>query len=452
MTRRAFFFDRALLPGGWRRQVRLLSVDGAIVEVTPDSEAQPGDLREAIVIPGIPNLHSHSFQRAMAGLTEFRGTGDDNFWTWREAMYRFASKMGPDEVQAIAAYAFADMLEAGFTTVGEFHYVHRDPEGATYADPAELSLRQLAAAESVGLDITLLPVFYAASDFGGAEPKPGQKRFINDVDTFAEIVARAAQASAGRGDRNVGVAPHSLRAAPPEGLRAVAALVPGGPVHIHIAEQMKEVNDSVAWSGLRPVEWLLQNMAVDARWCLVHATHMTDAETAGFAATGAVAGLCPITEANLGDGVFPAKAFLEAGGRFGVGSDSNVQVDAAGELRLLEYSQRFFHRARNVLSSPRQPSTGLGLTQAAVAGGAQALGLKAAGLAPGGRTNFVVLDAEHPDHAAAGEDNLVNAWIFATGRAGIAKVVCGGETAVENGRHRDRARIDAAYRAAVARL
>jgi formimidoylglutamate deiminase len=452
MTRRAFFFDRALLPGGWRRNVRLVSDDGVIAEITPDATAQAGDLRETIVIPGVPNLHSHAFQRAMAGLTEFRGEGDDNFWTWREAMYRFASMMGPDEVQAIAAYVFADMLEAGFTTVGEFHYVHNDPTGGPYDNPAELSHRCLAAAEAVGLDITLLPVFYAASDFGGAAPKPGQKRFINDVESFGRIVESARKLAAGRSDRNVGVAPHSLRAAPPEGLKAVAALVPDGPVHIHIAEQMKEVNDSVAWSGLRPVEWLLKNMDVDGRWCLVHATHMTDKETADFAATGAVAGLCPITEANLGDGVFPAKAFLEQGGRFGLGSDSNVQVDAAGELRLLEYSQRFFHRARNVLSTPEQPSTGMRLMQGAVEGGAQALGLKAAGLAKGGRANFVALDAEHPDLATAAEANLIDTWIFSTGRRGVAKVVCGGETVVENGRHRDRTTIDAAYRAAVARL
>jgi formiminoglutamate deiminase len=444
--RRAFHVELALLPGGWRRRVRLEVVDGRIGAIAEDVDPAPGDRREAVAIPGLPNLHSHAFQRAMAGQTERRGPGEDSFWSWRELMYRFAGRMGPDEVEAIAAYAYADMLEAGFTSVGEFHYVHRDPEGGLYDDPAQMALRHLAAAQATGIDITLLPVFYAASDFGGAAPKPGQRRFINDVESFGRIVEGARAAGIGR----VGVAPHSLRAAPPDMLREIAALP--GPVHIHIAEQVKEVDDCVAWSGQRPVEWLFDHMAVDDRWCLVHATHLTEGEMLAIAGSGAVAGLCPITEANLGDGLFPARAFLQAGGRFGVGSDSNVEIDAAGELRLLEYGQRLVHRARNVLATPDRASTGQRLFEDAVAGGAQALGLAQAGLAPGARADFLVLDRDQADMAASGDEALLDTWIFSTGRRALLKVVAGGEVVVEGGRHVNRAAIDARYRAAIAKL
>lgn len=445
--RRTFFFDRAFLPGGWRRNVRLECADGLIVSATPDAAPAPGDISERIAVPGMPDLHSHAFQRAMAGLTERHGPGQDNFWSWREAMYRFVSRMGPDEVEAIAAYAYADMLEAGFTTVGEFHYVHRAPDGALYDNPAELALRHLAAAETSGIDITLLPVFYATSNFGGAAPTPGQRRFITDVETFGAILDRVRPLAP-----RLGVAPHSLRAVPPDLLREILALQPAGPIHIHASEQVKEVDDCVAWSGLRPVEWLFRNAEVDARWCLVHATHLTPMETAALARSGAVAGLCPITEANLGDGVFPAAEYLEAGGRFGIGTDSNVELNAAGELKQLEYSQRLIHRARNVLSAPHQHSTGRRLFEAALAGGAQAMGLTAPGLVPGGRADFVVLDLEQTDLACAGEAELFDTWIFSTGRRAVHRVAVGGEVVVDNGRHRDREPIDKRYRAVVAKL
>jgi formiminoglutamate deiminase len=451
--RRSFFFDHALLPGGWGRDVRVVSQDGVIDSVALDASPQPQDQCEAIALPGLPNLHSHAFQRAMAGLAERRGPSSDSFWSWREVMYRFVRAMGPEEVQAIAAYAYADMLEAGFTTVGEFHYVHRAPDGSLYDNPAELALRHIAAAEDVGLGITLLPVFYAASGFGGAAPTPGQTRFITDLDLFAAILDRSAEAIAASGmGRGLGVAPHSLRAVPAELLPPLLGLRPEGPLHIHAAEQLKEVQDCLAWSGLRPVEWLLEHAEVDERWCLVHATHLTDDETRRLAATGAVAGLCPITEANLGDGIFPAEAFLAAGGRFGVGSDSNVQIDAAGELRLLEYSQRLSLRARNVLATPEEASTGARLFEAALAGGAQALGLRSVGLQPGAAADFVMLDADHPDLADAPDANLLDAWIFAIGRRAVRKVVAGGETVVEGGRHIARERIDRSYRTAVAKL
>jgi formiminoglutamate deiminase len=450
---RSFFFEHAFLPGGWRRNVRLESQNGRIVSARPDVRPEPQDRRERIAVPGLPNLHSHAFQRAMAGLAERRGPADDNFWSWREAMYRFVRAMGPDEVQAIAAYAYADMLEAGFTTVGEFHYVHRTPDGGAYADPAELALRHVAAAEETGLGMVMLPVFYAASTFGGAPPTSGQKRFIADLDAFADIVDRAGVAVRdSRLGRGLGIAPHSLRAVPPQLLTPLIQLKPEGPLHIHAAEQVKEVEDCLAWSGLRPVEWLLERVGLDPRWCLVHATHLTEDETRRLAASGAAAGLCPITEGNLGDGTFPAVAYLEAGGRFGVGTDSNIQLDAAGELRQLEYSQRLTLRARNVLAPASGASTGQRLLEAALEGGAQALGLGAAGLRPGAPADFVVLDALHTDLATVGEDNWLDAWIFALGRRGVDKVVVSGEIVVDGGRHRARDAIDARYRAAVAKL
>ena len=451
--KRSFFFQHAFLPGGWRRNVRLESQNGLIVSARADATPEPQDRRERIAVPGLPNLHSHAFQRAMAGLAERRGPANDNFWSWREAMYRFVRAMGPDEVQAIAAYAYADMLEAGFTTVGEFHYVHRAPDGEAYADPAELALRHVAAADETGLGIVMLPVFYAASTFGGAPPTAGQKRFITGLDAFADIVERAGAAVSGaRLGRGLGVAPHSLRAVPPQLLAPLIEMRPQGPLHIHAAEQVKEVEDCLAWSGLRPVEWLLEHVGLDPRWCLVHATHLTQDETLRLAASGAAAGLCPITEGNLGDGIFPAAAYLEAGGRFGVGTDSNIQLDAAGELRQLEYSQRLILRARNVLAPASGASTGQRLLEAALQGGAQALGLGPAGLQPGAPADFVVLEADQTDLAMVGEEHWLDAWIFALGRRGVDKVAVNGEIVVEGGRHRARDAIDARYRAAIAEL
>ena len=450
---RSFFFDTALLPSGWSRDVHVLVRDGLIEAVRTHGTALPGDERAAIVVPGVPNVHSHAFQRAMAGLTERRGPqSTDDFWSWRELMYRFLARLDADELEAIAAYAYADMLEGGFTSVGEFHYLHRTPQGALYADPAELALRHLAAADATGIGLTLLPVFYEASDFGGAPATPAQSRFITDLDAYADILERVRAAMGDRPGRNVGLAPHSLRAVAPDHLAALLQLYPAGPIHIHAAEQLKEVNDCIAWSGRRPVEWLLENAALDRRWCLVHATHVTATESAGLARSGAVAGLCPITEANLGDGTFPAAAFAAAAGHWGVGTDSNIQIDAAGELRQLEYSQRLSSHARNVLSTPECPSTGRVLLQCALAGGAQALGQRVGLIAPGYRADLLVLDERHPDLGARSADAVLDTWIFTGGRALIREVIAAGETVVVKHRHRARDRIDCAYRDVVARL
>jgi formiminoglutamate deiminase len=435
------FLDRALLPDGWASNVRMTCEDGLITALQSGASPISGESREALGVPGLPNLHSHAFQRAMAGLAERRGPAADSFWTWREVMYRFLARLGPDDVEAIAAYAFADMLEAGFTAVAEFHYLHHSPDGSPYADVAELARRHLKAADDTGIGITMLPVFYAHATFGGQPPTPGQRRFINDPSRFARIVEALQSDGA-----TVGVAPHSLRAATPDELKAILPLTIG-PVHIHAAEQVKEVEDCLAWSGQRPVEWLLDHAGVDPRWCLIHATHLTPQETENLARSGAVAGLCPITEANLGDGIFPSADYLSAGGRFGVGTDSNIAIDAAGELRQLEYAQRLSLRGRNLLSRTEGESTGRALLTGALKGGAQALGQPLGALAIGHRADVVCLAMDHPDMAGRSDDLALDTWVFSQGRSAISSVYTGGRRVVENGRHIHRSALNARYSA-----
>src|ERR1043166_2727621 len=314
------FFDSALLSEGWARDVRLTVADGLIAAVETGAKPVPGDERHAIALPGLANVHSHAFQRGMAGLAELRGPEGDNFWTWREVMYRFLDRLDPEQVEAIAAQAYVEMLERGFLRVGEVPYLHHDSPGAPSANPAELAERIAAAAQATGIGLTLLPVFYAHANFGGVPAVPGQRRFLNSVDGFAKLLEASRAAIAPLDAANIGVAPHSLRAVTPEELAEVVALAPGGPIHIHAAEQTGEVEQCVAWSGARPVEWLLDHTPPDAGWCLVHATHLTDAEVRRLAASGAVAGFCPVTEANLGDGIAPASPFIAAGGAFGIGT------------------------------------------------------------------------------------------------------------------------------------
>jgi formiminoglutamate deiminase len=425
------WFERALLPDGWAEQVRI-AVDGATISaiatgVAPESR----DQRHGAALPGLCNVHSHGFQRGMAGLSERRGRPDDDFWSWREVMYRFLDRLTPDDIETITAQAYVEMLEGGFTRVGEFHYLHNDVDGARYTDPAETAGAIVTAVEATGIGLTLLPVFYAHADFGGAPPAPGQRRFISDVDGFARLVeASRAKLPA---DASLGIAPHSLRAVTPDELAAILPLADGGPLHIHAAEQVREVEACVAWSGARPVEWLLDHAAVDRRWCLIHSTHVTGAEAMRLAASGAVAGLCPVTEANLGDGVFPAVDYLAAGGRFGVGTDSNILIDAASELRAIEYSQRLTLRKRALLIDDAEPSVGATLFARAQAGGAQALGVTS-GIAVGNAADIVALDLRHPALAGAGSD-LLDRWIFAARPGTIDSVWRGGRKLVDHGRH-----------------
>lgn len=420
----------ALLPTGWAPNVRLQIADGRIAKIEAHAAAVDGDERVGVLVPAMPNVHSHAFQRTMAGMVETRGPSEDSFWSWRTLMYRFALSMKPEQVEAIAAQLYVEMLEAGFGRVGEFHYLHHDRDGTPYANIAELAERIAAAAARTGLSLTMLPVLYAHAGFGGLQPLDGQRRFINTPDRFAKLFDGCQKAVSSLPDAVVGVAPHSLRAVTETQLHFAAQLAPHAPLHIHIAEQVKEVEDCIAWSGTRPVAWLMDNADVSDRWCLIHATHMTAAETDRLARCGAVAGLCPITEANLGDGTFPAAAFLHAGGAVAIGSDSNVLIGVGDELRQLEYSQRLAHRARNVIA-PANGSTGRRLFDAALAGGAQALGAKAA-LVTGHAADFVSLDTSAAPYL--GGDQILDGWIF----GGLVKpdtVWIQGKAVVREGRH-----------------
>ncbi|MCG2662624.1 formimidoylglutamate deiminase [Brevundimonas sp.] len=427
------WFEQALLDTGWAQSVRIGLRNGLIDVILTGVVAEPGDQIHVTGVPGLSNLHSHAFQRGMAGLAEVRGPSRDSFWTWRETMYRFVDRLRPDEVAAIAAMAFAEMLEGGFTRVAEFHYLHHDLDGRPYDNVGEMAEAIAAAAAETGIALTLLPVFYAHSAFGGAAPAEPQRRFINGLDGFHSLMQASERAISILPDAIIGVAPHSLRAVTREELSVVCGMT-CGPVHIHIAEQVREVDDCLVWSGARPVDLLFDTVEVDRRWCLVHATHMSASETRRLANSGAVAGLCPMTEANLGDGIFPAAAYLAAGGVWGVGSDSNVLIDAAQELRMLEYSQRLAERSRNVMAGPAGGSTGGALFRAALAGGARAAGVSA-GLVVGEVADIVALAGDGGAAEASVGDPCLDRWIFAARDRPVEAVWRRGGQVVRNGRH-----------------
>ncbi|MBB3798578.1 formiminoglutamate deiminase [Xanthomonas arboricola] len=439
----ALWTARALLPDGWAGDVRITLAQGRIASVQPGTAPAAGDSRVERLLPGLGNLHSHAFQRGMAGLTEVGGRSGDSFWSWRELMYRFVDRLDPDSLQAIAEQAYVEMLESGFTRVGEFHYLHHSPGGAAYAQVGEMSGRIAAAAANTGIGLTLLPVFYAHADFGGVAPSAAQRRLIHDLDGFARLLDDCKGSLKPLPDAVLGLAPHSLRAVTPEQLAALVPLT-DGPIHIHIAEQQREVHACLAWSGQRPLQWLLANAPVDARWCLVHATHVDASELQGIVGSGAVVGLCPITEANLGDGLFPMQAFAAAGGRFGVGSDSNVLIDAAEELRLLEYGQRLKLQARNVLAQAGA-SSGRWLFEQAGEGAAQALGIARSGIRVGASADLLELDPTHPALLARNDDALLDSWLFAARGGAVRTVWRAGQPVVRDGRHVDRARIAARF-------
>jgi formimidoylglutamate deiminase len=439
------FFEEALLPQGWTRDVRIVVEAGRFASVESGAAAQPGDERHRIGLPGIANLHSHAFQRGMAGLAETRGNAADSFWTWRDLMYRFVGRLTAEDIESVAAQAYVEMLEAGFTRVGEFHYIHHDVSGAPYGNIGELAERIVASTQATGIALTLLPVFYAHAGFGGRAPDPGQRRFINGIDGFSRLMDASRRAVAGLEGAVVGLAPHSLRAVTPDQLAAMLNLAGNGPVHIHIAEQTREVDECIAWSGQRPLQWLFDHAAVDRHWCLIHATHGTADEIRRFAASGAVAGLCPITEANLGDGTFNAVEFLGHSGAFGIGSDSNVMIGVTEELRQLEYSQRLAHRARNVVTAGTA-STGRALFEGALKGGSQALGVARCGLTEGAFADMVSLDAQHVALAGRSGDAILDSWIFSGGRALVDCVWARGRKVVKDGRHHSRETIAQRFR------
>ena len=425
---------------GWRDSVRLRVQSGRIASMQVGVPPQAGDERHAIVVPALGNLHSHAFQRAMAGFAEVSGDSADNFWSWREAMYRLAHRMNPDQLEAVAAQAYVEMLECGFARVGEFHYLHHDPTGARYSDIGEMSSRLFAAAGTSGIGLTLLPVFYAHATFGGAPPKSSQRRFLSTLQSYEALLQRCRSLAARLPAAVVGVAPHSLRAVTPQELAALAALAGTAPVHIHVAEQVREVEECLAWSGQRPVEWLLDHVPVSTNWCLVHATHVAPQEVQAVARSGAVVGLCPVTEANLGDGVFPVPSLLQSHGRFGIGTDSNVHISLAAELSLLEYSQRLTVRARNVVRK-EQHSTGRAIMEIALAGGAQALGAGGGAIAEGEPADFVSLNGDHPALICRTADALLDAWIFASAGNVVDGVWVAGTKVVSQGRHIARERV-----------
>lgn len=449
----SIFARNALLTTGWQHNVRITLAEGKIGTISANATAQPGDTRVDTLLPALPNLHSHTFQRAMAGMTETRGESADSFWTWRDLMYRFLQHLTPDDIESIAAFAFMEMQEQGFGACAEFHYIHHAAGGARYAASSELSQRIMAAAGISGIGLTLLPVVYSYAGLGQRPLAENQLRFGNTLDQFLHLHAEARQALSGNlpGDSKIGIAPHSLRATDAAQLQQLASLMPDTPTHIHIAEQTREVDDVVAATGQRPVQWLLENVNVKSNWCLVHATHMTAAEVKAMALSGAVAGLCPLTEANLGDGIFEAAVFLRQGGVFGVGTDSNINISVAGELSTLEYSQRLRDRQRNVLAMGPN-STGHALYTRAAAGGAQALGRNCGAIETGKWADLVAIDGQHSQLLALKPQQLVDGWLFASPRNPVTELWSAGRHCVTNGEHVAHSAIEAAYRKTISRL
>lgn len=446
------FASEALLPEGWAKAVRVtLGADGRMEAVEAETAAGAGDHRVGILLPAVANLHSHTFQRGMAGLAERRGpAGRDSFWTWRDTMYRFLDLLAPEDVEAIAAQAFMEMQEAGFCAVAEFHYLHHRPGGGEHDDIGELAACIAAAASETGIGLTLLPVHYRQGGADGRALAGGQKRFGNTLERFAALLERSKEIARGLpADTRVGVAPHSLRAVPLADLAELGRLRPDAPIHIHAAEQVPEIEEITAAYGARPVELLTDRFGADSRWCLIHATQMLPAETERLAASGAVAGLCPVTEANLGDGIFDGARYLAAGGRFGIGSDSNIRISVNEELRQLEYSQRLRDRARVVLAGHGE-SCGRTLYDAALAGGAQALGRDCGAIAPGKLADLVALDADAPEGATG--DAALDFWTFCGGAGAVSEVWSAGRHMVRGGRHVAREAITVRYRATITRL
>jgi formimidoylglutamate deiminase len=439
----------ALLPQGWARDVLIAwDADGTITEVTPGAV---GDAAVEYVLPGMVNLHSHAFQRALGGLAERAGPGPDSFWTWRDLMYRFAATITPDQLQAIAAQLFSECLRHGYTSLCEFHYIQRDIDGSAYARPAAMAERLAAAGQATGIGLTLLPVLYSHAGFGAQPLKPQQQRFRTDADAVLEIVAALEPLRSGQ--LEVGAAPHSLRAAGIDQVRALMRGLPKNrPLHIHIAEQEAEVDQCLAFTGQRPVDYLLSNIGVDARWCLVHATHLTPDETARLAASGAVAGLCPTTEANLGDGLFPLPGYLAAGGAFGIGSDSHVSHSPVEELRWLEYGQRLIQQRRNVVASAAEPDVGAFLWQGALHGGALASGRPVGALAVGKRADLLVLDEAHVNLDGVATEEILGRFLFCGNDNLVRDVLAGGRWVVKNRTHFDQNAIAHRYKLALHQL
>ncbi|MBS1027074.1 formimidoylglutamate deiminase [Gluconobacter albidus] len=449
------FAKQALLPQGWRRNVQItIAADGTFTSVTPDSTPGPDMQLLDMVVPPQISLHSHAFQRAMAGLAERRQNPDDTFWTWRTRMYQLAHRISPEQMQDVAAFLYMQMLKAGYAQVAEFHYLHNAVDGRPYASLAEMSSRLAAAATDAGIGITLLPTLYARGGFDGSPLNDAQKRFASTPDTIARILSDLQSDWHGSPLVTAGVGLHSLRAVDIHTLGdLLRAAGPAAPIHIHIAEQQREVETCLSVTGQRPVEHLMSHLPVDARWCLVHATHLSAAEVTAIARSEAVAGLCPITEANLGDGIFPFEAYVAQSGRFGIGSDSNVLLSPWEELRLLEYGLRLQSQKRCVALPPdHKGSIGAWLYRQSLAGSAQASGLPLSGLQPGARADLCVLDEQALSLPDLQNDDILDSAIFATSSPPVRHVMCAGQWRITDGHHPDEARLTRAFHATLRTL
>lgn len=453
----SFLFEQARLPDGWSTRVHVeVDADGWITGCTPNADVANAESVPGCVIAGITNLHSHAFQRAMAGLAERGSPAGDTFWSWRTRMYESLSRMTPEDMGVVAEQLYVEMLLSGYTSVVEFHYVHNDVDGSGYDDPGTTSWELIEASRRVGIGLTLLPTLYQASGFGATSAEPEQRRFTMETEALLDLHREVGSALEADPDRRVGLGLHSLRAVPPESLRQTVEAVrepdPIHPIHIHVAEQSREIEACIAWSGQRPLEWLLAHQELDPHWTLIHATHITAAETAALAHSGATAGLCPTTEANLGDGLFPLAHFLGHGGSLGVGSDSQISVSPTEELRMLEYGQRLVRQERNVAARGQDASTGARLHDLAALGGAQAAGRRSGQIAVGHRADWVVLDTGHPSLAGRSGDDVLDSWIFAASTTPVRDVMVGGSWVVNDGRHERQEAAAAAYRSVAERL
>ncbi len=447
-------FTTAWLPVGWRRNV-VISVDpaGDIVDVAADDVVTTARLVNGAAIPGMPNAHSHAFQRAMAGLAERRGKSSDTFWSWRDVMYRLASKITPECMNAIAAQVYADMLRAGYTAVCEFHYLHNQADGTPYDEPIVMCQSLIDAAATAGIGLTLLPTLYQTSDFGDAPPSAAQRMFTLETDRFLALLDKLHPSPQLAGQVEVGVAFHSLRAVPPRSMHAVLdAQKHAKVIHVHVAEQEREVTACREHFGKTPIQWLMDETPLNDRWCLVHATHASSEELEALAASGAIVAVCPTTEANLGDGLFRTEAFVGAGGALAIGSDSQVSLAPAEELRWLEYQARLTRRERNILIRAEHGSVGASLWRSACSAGARASARNIGALAPGCRADIVVLDLNSPSFIGRVEDTILDTFIFAAPRNAVRDVMVGGRWLVQEGRHFAETAIAAGYRRAIGRL
>jgi len=441
----AYWAPLAWIEGQWQRRV-LMEVDGQgrWLSFTPGVDEPPqAQQLQGPVLPSLVDAHSHAFQRAFAGLAERRDSASDDFWSWRDRMYGCALRVTPEQLRAIAAQLYLELLRGGYTQVCEFHYLQHQPDGSAYPDELATSWALADAAAEAGLGLTMLPVLYAHAGFAQTGLREDQRRFATD----AHWIWRASQRinAAGRPLLNAGVALHSLRAAHAEDIRTLQALVGDAdvPIHIHISEQQQEVRDCLAATGQRPMQWLCNAFAPDARWQLVHATHSTPEEIEAVATAGAGVVICPGTEGNLGDGLCDLRGWLEAGVPVSLGSDSHVTRGWVEELRWLEYGQRLGLRQRNVAAAPgREPSTAARLFEASRAGSAAPAGFASWGLLEGARADFLVLDAQHSGLLGMPVSHLLDALVFATQGEAISDVFVAGRQVLAGGRHQQQERIN----------